>query len=68
MILERISKAFNSVDTAYSDMYEKQVVFEENPSIENREELLKSYEKFKSRLYYYKASVQNWYPGGRRKN
>jgi hypothetical protein len=66
MILERISKAFNSIDTVYSELYEKQVAFEENPTHENKEELLKSYEKLKPKLYYYKAIVKNWYPGERR--
>lgn len=63
MILDRITRYFNKVDTAYTSLYEKQSAFEENPTEENRKEILKEYANFKSKIFNYVAILKNWYPG-----
>ena len=38
-IFTRVSNHFNFMDSAYSDLYEKEVAFEEKPSNYNKKEL-----------------------------
>ena len=64
MILLRITVAFNSLDNAYSDLYERQVAFEENTTTENKERLLSSLNNFKHKLRIYEAGVKSLYIRG----
>jgi hypothetical protein len=49
------------MDTAYSDLYEKEVAFEEKPSDYNRKELQKSIDIFSKKFTNYKTIVKNVY-------
>ena len=49
-IFTRVSNHFNFMDSAYSDLYEKEVAFEEKPSDYNRKELQKSIDIFSKKL------------------
>ena len=60
-IFTRVSNHFNYMDTAYSDLYEKEVAFEEKPSDYNRKELQKSIDIFNKKFYNYKTIVKNVY-------
>lgn len=60
-IFTRVSNHFNYMDTAYSDLYEKEVAFEEKPSDYNRKELQKSIDIFSKKFTNYKTIVKNIY-------
>ena len=60
-IFTRVSNHFNFMDTAYSDLYEKEVAFEEKPSDYNRKELQKSIDIFSRKFTNYKTIVKNVY-------
>lgn len=60
-IFTRVSNHFNFMDTAYSDLYEKEVAFEEKPSDYNRKELQKSIDIFSKKFTNYKTIVKNVY-------
>ena len=60
-IFTRVSNHFNFMDTAYSDLYEKEVAFEEKTSDYNRKELQKSIDIFSKKFTNYKTIVKNVY-------
>lgn len=60
-IFTRVSNHFNFLDSAYSDLYEKEVAFEERPSEYNRKELQKSIAIFSKKFSNYKTIVKNIY-------
>lgn len=60
-IFTRVSNHFNYMDSAYSDLYEKEVAFEEKPSDYNRKELQKSIDIFSKKFTNYKTIVKNVY-------
>lgn len=60
-IFTRVSNHFNFMDSAYSDLYEKEVAFEEKPSDYNRKELQKSIDVFSKKFTNYKTIVKNVY-------
>lgn len=60
-ILNRISNYFNFMDSAYSDMYEKQVAFEENPTDSNKKILIKSIDQFQLQYRRYKQLLKDTY-------
>ena len=60
-IFTRVSNHFNFMDSAYSDLYEKEVAFEERPSEYNRKELQKSIDIFSKKFSNYKTIVKNIY-------
>lgn len=60
-IFTRVSNHFNFMDSAYSDLYEKEVAFEEKPSDYNRKELQKSIDIFSKKFTNYKTIVKNVY-------
>lgn len=60
-IFTRVSNHFNFMDSAYSDLYEKEVAFEEKPSDYNRKELQKSISIFSKKFTNYKTIVKNVY-------
>ena len=60
-IFTRVSNHFNFMDSAYSDLYEKEVAFEERPSAYNRKELEKSIAIFSKKFSNYKTIVKNIY-------
>ena len=60
-IFTRVSNHFNYMDSAYSDLYEKEVAFEEKPSDHNRKELQKSIDTFSKKFTNYKTIVKNVY-------
>ena len=60
-IFTRVSNHFNYMDSAYSDLYEKEVAFEEKPSDYNRTELQKSIAIFSKKFTNYKNIVKNVY-------
>ena len=60
-IFTRVSNHFNFMDSAYSDLYEKEVAFEERPSEYNRKELEKSIAIFSKKFTNYKTIVKNVY-------
>ena len=64
MSILRISKIFDYLDTSYSELYENQVNFEKNITIESREKVLKSINKVQHHLSLYKASVKDLYIKG----
>lgn len=64
MILLRITTAFNSLDNSYSDLYEKQIAFEEKTTIENKEQVLKALSNFKHKIKLYEASIKSIYIRG----
>lgn len=59
--LNRISIYFDRVDTAYSEMYEKQLAFENNPCQRTSEELKTSIENLKNKFFAYKYLVRDIY-------
>lgn len=60
-IFTRVSNHFNFMDSAYSDLYEKEVTFEERPSEYNRKELQKAIAIFSKKFSNYKTIVKNIY-------
>lgn len=60
-IFTRCSNHFNFMDSAYSDLYEKEVAFEERPSEYNRKELQKAIDIFSKKFTNYKTIVKNIY-------
>lgn len=60
-ILNRISNHFNFMDSAYSDMYEKQIAFESNPTEYNKKILIKSIDNFQVQYGRYRQLVKNIY-------
>lgn len=60
-IFTRVSNHFNFMDSAYSDLYEKEVAFEEKPSNYNKKELQKSIDIFSKKFNNYKNIVKNVY-------
>ena len=60
-IFTRVSNHFNFMDSSYSDLYEKEVAFEERPSEYNRKELQKSIAIFSKKFSNYKTIVKNIY-------
>lgn len=60
-LVNRISVYFNRLDSAYSDLYEKQLAFEENPTFRTSEELKESVESFKLKYFAYKTLVKDLY-------
>ena len=61
MILDRLTKAFDQVDIAYTEMYERHREFEEFASNENKQKLLKSTELFKHKYFYYLSVIKSIY-------
>lgn len=61
MILDRLDRAFDQVDIAYTEMYERHIKFEEYPSNENKQKLLKATELFKTKYFYYLSVIKSIY-------
>ena len=61
MIINRISNYFNFMDSAYSNMYEKQLEFEKNPCNKTKNDLLESQTAFRNKFSAYKSVVKSAY-------
>lgn len=61
MLIGRIENCFDTMDTAYSDLYECQLSFEKELSRQNQEKLLKALKGFKLSLKKYEAAVKTLY-------
>lgn len=60
-IINRASIYFDRVDSAYSNLYEKHIAFEENPNFRTSEELKESINNFKDIFFSYKALIRDIY-------
>lgn len=64
MSILKITKRFENLDTAFSDLYENEIEFESHISIESREKLLRSIAKMNQQLILYRQAVKGLYIRG----
>ena len=61
MSILRITKRFENLDNAFTELYENEIEFENHITIESREKLLKSIQKLRHQLNNYNYAVSNLY-------
>lgn len=64
MSILKITKRFENLDNAFTELYENEIEFENHITIESREKLLKSIQKLRQQLNNYNYAVSNLYIRG----
>lgn len=64
MSLLKITKRFENLDTAYTELYENEIEFEKHMTQKTREDVLKSIQKLRQQLNAYNHAVSNLYIRG----